>query len=414
MLLPNGFKLLHFKILSSQTATALWASSRFIMTSEPPCSSTQPSQPANSWCATAYWDESSNRVIAENIDEPIQSLNDGRVLDLTMSPDWMEYLEISEQRSEDSGGAGAYDTFRCDLIMGNNLKDRWRVWGQEFHLNRIEQSYRSIAPSVHTDSLKSARQRSEFIVQELLLRAETSSLLLDSTSVPGDDVMIQLIRMTLLWSNDNHEIIVRGHACCSAKTLAIHQPIQPIVVSVAAKQHDEHEQIITIDTSMPSRVNDPRHKVASWTRIRKQMERPETYKPPGVSEVLMLRSRADNQLEVLEGLSSNVFVIYRDGTLRTASEGVLLGYARHLVLECAERCGLLIDPSKPILLQDAEKGLWQEAFITSSSRLVYPISKVLIHTDIEYEFSEYWVYESNGERPKWQQLLDGILKRGGY
>jgi hypothetical protein len=136
-----------------------------------------------------------------------------------------------------------------------------------------------------------------------------------------------------------------------------------------------------VDASLPTRVSDPQYKVASWTRLRKKMESPETYMPPGVSEVLMVRpSPINGDLEVLEGLSSNLFVVYKDGTIRTAQDGVLYGYVRHLVLECAETCCLRLDP-QPIVLHDATAGLWQEAFITSSSRLIYPISKILIHSD---------------------------------
>lgn len=416
MLLPNGYKLLHLKLLASrQAATPFCAGTRhFLMTPEPErpyysAVSASTVQPANSWCVTASWDEVSHKVITTNIaDNPMRVL-DEKILDLTTSPDWMEYLEILEQRSDESGGAGAYDTFRCDLILGIS-ENQWRIWGQEFHLNRIEQSYRSIVNTTHEDSLTNARRRSESIIQELLFKASTSPTLQSETKTNLDDVMFQLIRMTLLWSHSNDEIIVRGHSCCSGTAFSTNKPVQPIVVSVAAKQHTKNKQI-DMDTTMPSRMHDPRHKVASWTRLRKQMERPETYKPPGVSEVLMLRPFVDNQLEVLEGLSSNVFVIYKDGTLRTAGDGVLHGYARHLVLECAESCGLVFDPSKSILLQDAEKGLWQEAFITSSSRLIYPISKVLIHTDNDYEFVEYWTYERNGEKGKCQQLLDEILKQ---
>ncbi|GAX14234.1 hypothetical protein FisN_1Hh426 [Fistulifera solaris] len=409
MLLFHQLKLLHFNlVLSSRSRLA--TPFEDTMTPKPNCSlnAAPPLRPTNRWCVTAAWDEVSNRVISQNVDYPIQTINE-KVLDLTTSPDWMEYLEISEHRSEESGGAGAYDSFRCDLILqSTGQKQSWRIWGQDFHLNRIQESYQSIAKDVNVGSLMDARHKSELIIQELLSKASTSPTLLQLENNSSGNAMFQLIRMTLLWSNANGEITVRGHSCCSGSALSLDEPVQPIVVSVAAKQHGKQ---IDMDSAMPSRVNDPRHKVASWTRLRKQLERPETYKPPGTSEVLMLRPSTDHRLEVLEGLSSNFFVVYKDGTLRTASDGVLLGYARHLVLECAESCGLRFISSKSIFLQDAEQGLWQEAFITSSSRLIYPISKVIIHTDNEMEFEDYWTYESNGEKAKWQQLLDEILKR---
>ena len=372
----------------------------------------------------------------------------GRTLDITNSPDWMEYIELLENRTHESGGAGAYDTYRCDLVLGigsstsnsssssssNTITNPWRIWGQDFHLTRLQESYRSIAPVHHQRPkfVQVARQASERMVRALLQEAEGSPTLQqqqqsmddDDTVSIWEDVPIQLVRVTLLWSpphkSDPQDIIVvRGHACSSGKPLAVHQAVQPIVASIAAKQH-ESNHTVDVDTSMPSRLLDPQHKIASWTRLRKKMERPETYKPPGVSEVLMVRPANGGRTEVLEGTSSNVFVIYKDGTLRTAKEGVLYGYARHLVLECAESCGLQVD-FRPILLQDAEKGLWEEAFITSSSRLIYPISKVLMHTDHENEFVEYWRdpalvrEEEDGvapfPKPKWRQMLDKILEK---
>lgn len=159
------------------------------------------------------------------------------------------------------------------------------------------------------------------------------------------------------------------------------------------------------------------------------MEQPDTYKPPGVSEVLMVRPIKGNSnnggssnLEVLEGLSSNFFVIYKDQTLRTAQEGVLDGYVRHLILDqsLCECCGVRLDPTRPILLKDARKGLWKEAFITSSSRLIYPISKILVRSENGTEFEEFWsdplLTSSSPEHSQstWRKLLDEILKKGGY
>jgi branched-subunit amino acid aminotransferase/4-amino-4-deoxychorismate lyase len=204
--------------------------------------------------------------------------------------------------------------------------------------------------------------------------------------------------------------------------------VEPVVCTVAAEGHGGGEnETITVDTSLPSRFQDPQNKIASWTRLRKKMEKPETYKPAGVSEVLMVRPSKNGSLELLEGLTSNLFVLYQDGSLRTPFDGVLYGYVRHLVLECADSCGLTVD-SKPILLQDASAGLWREAFITSSSRLIFPISKILIHDDCLDKdgapmFREHWrdpvlstsdAKDDETSTPKWRELLDEILRRGGY
>jgi branched-subunit amino acid aminotransferase/4-amino-4-deoxychorismate lyase len=125
-------------------------------------------------------------------------------------------------------------------------------------------------------------------------------------------------------------------------------------------------------------------------------------------------------------MTSNFFAIYVDGTIRTAPDGVLLGYVRHLVLECAPACGLKID-DRPINLEDGKNGQWAETFITSSSRLIYPIEKILIP---EYDHDSYHCSEFGGglhwkvfweaqkvgsdHEYKWYQLLNEILRRGGY
>jgi hypothetical protein len=413
---------------------------------------TQSSSPAQyKWCCIASSSPSTKEIALERVNGYdnetdyrqsgyLREVND-HLVDVTMSPDWMEFIESSEARMNDSGGAGAYDTYRCDFILGFDDTvgtDRWRIWGQDFHLNRLQESYRSILPNTAADSsidddrlkkpIQAALRMSKMMVQALLGEAEKASILKTAQTMSGsswEDVCIQMVKVTLLWSpshqgEDSHEIVVRAHACSSAIPFAVNSSMQPIQVAVAAK-HQPTQESVSVDESMPTRLHDPQHKIASWTRLRKEMERPETYKPPGVSEVLMLRpTEVKGEAEVLEGLSSNVFVVYSDGSLRTAQDGVLFGYARHLVLEAAAACGLKLGHN--IVLQDAKKGLWKEAFITSSSRLIFPISSVLVHTENENEFVEYWCdpvlsNETSApidQKPKWKQLLDEILRKGGY
>ena len=87
-------------------------------------------------------------------------------------------------------------------------------------------------------------------------------------------------------------------------------------------------------------------KISSWCSIRKPLEDPSRYKIPdsNIGEVLLVTQDENkqyqdeedfiNSLSILEGLTSNLFVIDKDGTIRTAPVGkVLLGYARHLVKE---------------------------------------------------------------------------------
>jgi len=468
-------------------------------------------RPAFAWCCTASVQNSSQVVVTEisgcndegddklaaspfySVKEIAASNNDNdsslrRRLDLTESAGWMEWVERSEDRMNDEGGAGAYDTLRCDLVISNDATGkknigRWRKWGLDFHLKRLQNSYRSLlnedgGGSSSTDSklvetsstsewmntdqaIQEALKQSYAVADALLGRAEQSKLLTSAgaEAAAGDDVKIQLVRLTFLWSPprsggidsdkdpspSSSKIIVRGHACSSALAAYVHRPVEPIVVTVAVKGHhdskkdDVDDDVVEVDKSIPTRYLDAQSKIQSWTRLRKKLERPETYKPPGVSEVLMVRPTTNetecsdegissSHLEVLEGLSSNFFVVYKNNTIRTAQDGVLFGYVRHLVLDSLDACGLKLDP-KPILLHEAREGVWKEAFITSSSRLIFPISQVLIHSDNGVDFEEYWsdpvllpqskiggtaAPSSSAEKPKWQELLDELMRKGGY
>ena len=456
----------------------------------------------------------------------------------------MEFLERTEHRENDEGGAGAYDTMRCDiggvLLANDNNKNydknnsdstspeekkdstkrgrsraatRVVVWGRDFHLERLQNSYLSLVrmmqakPQPQNDmdatltspsaavvvpdesALKQAIQQSKAIIGALLDEA-VSVVGLPPVQDPlqpsvlksyNDTNIFFLVRVTLLWSypcritatdqnchTQDHPkqqttdaILVRGHATCSLQPMKVHQMHDPIVVSVVVpvnphplpseeqqaadsvvtKEQQEHDKEL-----LPNRFqsSNPHDKVASWCRLRKQLELP-TYKPPEAAEVLMVRSRLvsgeDEEekeddikknhhrqpprlvVEILEGLSSNFFVIYKDGTLRTATEGVLFGYVRHLVLESAHRVGLTFDP-RPIYLHESKQ--WQECFITSSSRLIWPIAKIMMRPPVVGDatgnsdnppFVELWKFEANtsaSQPPKWHDLFNEVLKAGGY
>ena len=93
--------------------------------------------------------------------------------------------------------------------------------------------------------------------------------------------------------------------------------------------------------------------------------------PPGVNEALMF----DEAGQLLEGLSSNFFAII-EGEIWTAEAGVLSGITRSLVLEGARQLGLTLH-LQSACLSDVPR--LQEAFITSSSRAVLPISRIDDH-----------------------------------
>jgi branched-chain amino acid aminotransferase len=74
---------------------------------------------------------------------------------------------------------------------------------------------------------------------------------------------------------------------------------------------------------------------------------------------------------ILEGSSSNFFAVL-GGVLRTAEEEVLIGTTRNLVLSCAE--GLLPIERRPVTRREVPD--LQEAFLTSVSRGVLPVTRI--------------------------------------
>lgn len=73
------------------------------------------------------------------------------------------------------------------------------------------------------------------------------------------------------------------------------------------------------------RVN-AKAKDSEWVRQRKAWE---AGKPADVNEVLLVSPEG----QLLEGLTSNFFVLGTDGAVHTADEGVLNGTVRELILE---------------------------------------------------------------------------------
>jgi hypothetical protein len=197
-------------------------------------------------------------------------------LDLTKAPDWMEYVEIVEHRHNEPGGAGAYDTMRGDLqCTGNtnrNDNQGWYIWGQDFHIQRLQKSYLSLLSESNSeikssatmslnDQLQRAVEESEIILQSLLREAENASQMW-TTNMNHDPPnhndtpkkFIYMVRLTLLWSrgnsnsstcygashctrNNHDSIVVRGHACSNMYPIDLYGPIASIECSIAAEIH---------------------------------------------------------------------------------------------------------------------------------------------------------------------------------
>jgi len=132
----------------------------------------------------------------------------------------------------------------------------------------------------------------------------------------------------------------------------------------------------------------------------------ERFKGNGVDEVLLLRQKKAS-IEVLEGLTSNVFVIDRNGTLRTPQEHMLPGCARHLVLNQARALGWQVECG-PVTLDRSDQ--WVEVMCTSAVRLIVPVGRIVIVDD---EREQQVVWRAPPDASRWRELFDALLRTAG-
>lgn len=117
----------------------------------------------------------------------------------------------------------------------------------------------------------------------------------------------------------------------------------------------------------PARA-DPNVKSTAWIEERKRYT--DLIKGTAVNEVILVQDDGS----ILEGLSSNFAVITKDGSLHTAPDDLVLpGTIMKIVKEACEKLGIPIDLATPKLPENQE---WQAAFITSTSRLVLPVTDI--------------------------------------
>jgi hypothetical protein len=369
------------------------------------------------------------------------------VANVSPSPrQWMEDIEQSE------GYGGAYTVMRCEIIGSDGSSEgdghRWKVWGQDFHLKRLWTSYvvkyamdhQSAAAATAAAAAAAAAVDGEEGVYFGTPIAQTNALILDMLGRVGGIMKAEMsaaaadtvpvVMLTILWtkiadSDDRLPIRVRAHGSIASVPSPRHGKLLSagIQTSIALPPINNELTLQRDWSSCPNRYeNRPDAKDSSWCRNRRPLE--DMYKPDEIGEVLLARpiDGADTisvgelgGIELLEGLTSNLFVVYKDGTLRTAAlEGnVLRGYARHLVLEAAERLGLRHDDTNPVLLQDAIDGMWSEVFITSAIRLVVPVTSISLpeymdkgETKIK-SFRKIWASGSadNGHERRYTEAL---------
>jgi len=167
-------------------------------------------------------------------------------------------------------------------------------------------------------------------------------------------------------------------------------------------------------------------KYAPWARMRKSMER---MRPPGVTE-LLLTNDGDH---ILEGSVTNFFVVCQKEEhkskepfavqtltnmfeVQTApiSDGILPGIIRQIVIEVCHDIGI---PVREISPSWSKHELWQEAFVTSSLRLIQHVESVQVPSLWEDVQSKTWsdvswaVKQFQGPGCITTQIQTEILKR---
>mmetsp|Transcript_26557 Transcript_26557/g.45200 ORF Transcript_26557/g.45200 Transcript_26557/m.45200 type:complete len:472 (+) Transcript_26557:148-1563(+) len=369
----------------------------------------------------------------------IQQINQIPQSDSTSSSarGWMEHIE---QRDGSKYGVGSYTVLRCDATLQPEMNCEWKIWGEKFHMDRLSSSFQTLTTnlfgatesagsfygggitsmsgmgsSVHTESMFTDSIEETRHVMTMLLEQATKSICANSCNLQHEGSLTHTLMLTILWtpsSSQQSTPLVRGHAVFSTiapepttsnsidneshlslptpitACVAIPNQLTPESLSILPRRHGMN---LNLQRQVGSSAS---AKVSSWCRIRRPLEDPNRYKPPVVGEVILVRKpeteRGTNimtysnenfidTLELLEGLISNLFVVYKDGTVRTAPVGLVLpGYARHLIIQELNERGIKVDSSNPPTIQDMRDGLWSEVFVTSAIRLVVPVERIIM------------------------------------
>jgi hypothetical protein len=310
------------------------------------------------------------------------------VIDLSSPRQWLEFH-----------ADGAYTVMRCDWFLRDD--GAWHRWGQEVHAERLDESYREFAAlqnTTVTDSqIQTALDETRMLIDSLLKCARDH--LLKCVKAKEDEAGWITCMVTLLWTTnelDKSRINVQGHLVTPEKKISQSswQKQRPSPVHLSIGWSLDHDKL-------PSRHAFSTSKLSCWCRDRRTLE--EQFQRDGCTEVVLTARASDRQTLLLEGLTSNLFVVYENNVLRTAGTGILHGYARKLVLEHAEQLGLAVEFVPPRLREMDE---WVEVFLTSSVQLIVPVSEVFLPTDTS-SLETVW---SSTDYKVSQMLYDSIIQ----
>ena len=296
----------------------------------------------------------------------------------------------------------------------------WKVWGIDFHLNRLQLSYERFENGkvFNQEEKYPPMRKTELLLEGLLSTAEEELLRTDNSNTNNKskrEPHFFVAMVTFLWHPIQSlpgRIEVKSHIFTNRNRFALFNDYNPnqLRASVALSQTVGPKQ------KLPSRQHhNPEAKLSSWCSRRRPLE--DLFKPSHMIDEVILADeskRADGSASttLLEGLTSNLFVLFPGAVLRTPplTAGILGGYARELVIKHATKLGLKVE-EVPISLE--ESTLWEEVFVTSSVKLVVPVESVLVPD--ANDFQALWTTDpkrSSGslENSVWKKIYNGIVE----
>lgn len=309
-----------------------------------------------------------------------------RSYDVTSPREWLECCEAGKQENESKvdslereSRGDPYTVLRCDYSL---VSQEWRMWGMDFHLRRLEESTRllqkegKMAVESSPQAIDSSLETTRIMVAGILREAERTSL---SIATEKAEQSIIVFMVTVLWEieespDSKMEITVRGHVFSTLQTTTSNSnnPNTAVKVVVGCLPSSDFPLLL------PNRYEHlPQAKLSSWCRMRRPLE--SLFKGNDLGDVILTRGSGDD-LELLEGLTSNLFVVCYGNILRTAPSTLVLGgYVRQRILDIAESCGYTLEECT---LYAKDASTWEEVFLTSSIRLIVPVQEILLPTAV--------------------------------
>lgn len=196
-------------------------------------------------------------------------------------------------------------------------------------------------------------------LEDHLERLEITATL-SGKKIQVDQALIRKLMRKLLYEFDGEDLRMRVIVDLESSPGDVYCAATPLILLPV----NDYVNGIRVTTCRHSRQK-PRGK---FTHFINDAHRIRQSKHPLAEEMIMVDSRG----QILEGLTSNFFGV-RAGVISTSDSGILPGITRSLVLDEAVQSGMVVDYRG---FQINEISMLDEAFITSSSRGVLPVTMV--------------------------------------